>query len=373
MAQQNLSISWNMQVVAATAISSTHVTVSDLLQGVNYGTTMLLTAQSTSQGMYAGASGENNAALACRTGSLNRSATGSSYFSFTVAANTGYHFLLQSISLGLRSTSSGPQAWCIYSSIDNFTTPLLTSTLVNNSNWVFQEHLINSNYYTSAEYRLYGYNGVGTAAINVANWRIDDLQLTGLIAPVTLPVHWLYTVLSTFQDCVKLAWATAWEQNNLRYHIERSKDGNSFLKIGEIITPAVELVNDKQVYYFLDHTPLSGRSYYRIVQEDKDGTLNYGAVRSIFYDAFPAFFMLGYRFDFSTNQFILHCKGGGATTFQLFTIDGKLVGHYSKELVSGSPHTFLFPISVRLIYKAPLVLVVIQKNKRVLSRLISYN
>ena len=31
-------------------------------------------------------------------------------------------------------------------------------------------------------FRIYGYNGVGSAAANTANWRIDDLTLTGSVS-----------------------------------------------------------------------------------------------------------------------------------------------------------------------------------------------
>jgi len=53
-----------MQQPAPSNISSALVVASDIAQGVNYGTTIFLSSHSSSLNAYAGASGENNAALA---------------------------------------------------------------------------------------------------------------------------------------------------------------------------------------------------------------------------------------------------------------------------------------------------------------------
>jgi hypothetical protein len=316
-AQSAFSIYWDMQLATPTH-SSLHVTAGEFKEGVNFGNTVLLTSNSSSIQSYYGASGENNAALACRTGPLNRTPTGSSYFSFSVSAIAGYKFVLQAISLGLRSTSSGPQSWALYSSADNFTTPIQSGNVPNNSIWVFQQCSISAGYHTYVEYRIYGYNGVGTAAINVANWRIDDLQLTGLVTPATLPVHWLYTTLKALNGRVLVEWATAWEINNARYHVERSADGHTFLKIGVVDAGPLSNQNAKQVYKFWDVTPLEGRGFYRIVQEDKDGVLNYGMVRSIVRVADTSFSLLSFRYENAAHQVSILYIGVGHTTLQVY-------------------------------------------------------
>lgn len=255
MAQSAFSIYWNMQLSTPATHPSSLLTASDISQGVNFGTTSFLTSNSASLNSYTGASGDNNAALACRTGPLNKTATGSSYFSFTISAVSGYKFLLQSIALGLRSTNSGPQTWSIYSSVDNFTTPIYTSSLSNNSSWVFQQHSISSSYQEVVAYRIYGFDGVGTAAINIANWRIDDLELSGQVVPATLPVHWLYTDLYLLNNRVMVAWATTWEENNLRYHVERSAEGESFLELENLLQDLVEILVQNKFISFGIITP----------------------------------------------------------------------------------------------------------------------
>jgi len=369
-AQSAFSIYWDMQL-ATPAHSSLHVTASEFKQGVNFGTTVLLTSNSSSIQSYSGASGENNAALACRTGPLNRTPTGSSYFSFSVSAIAGYKFVLQTIALGLRSTSSGPQSWALYSSADNFTTPIQSGNVPNNSNWVFQQYSITAGYHTSLEYRIYGYDGVGTAAINVANWRIDDLQLTGMVTPATLPVHWLYTTLKAFNSRVLVEWATAWEINNARYHVERSADGHTFLKIGEVAAGPISNQNVKQVYQFLDATPLEGRGFYRIVQEDRDGVLNYGMVRSIVRVADTSFSLLSFRYENAAQQVSILCKGVGHTTLQVYTMTGQFLSQTQRYLAPGEPRSIRIPIGIK--NTAPVILLVLQNNHRAAYQIITYN
>lgn len=373
MAQSAFSIYWNMQLPTPATHPSSLLTASDISQGVNFGTTSFLTSNSASLNSYTGASGDNNAALACRTGPLNKTATGSSYFSFTISAVSGYKFLLQSIALGLRSTNSGPQTWSIYSSVDNFTTPIYTSSLTNNSSWVFQQHSISSSYQEVVAYRIYGFDGVGTAAINIANWRIDDLELSGQVVPATLPVHWLYTDLYLLNNRVMVAWATTWEENNLRYHVERSAEGESFFRIGELTAGFSGNASTEQVYQFWDNNPLPGRSYYRIVQEDKDGSLNFSAVKSIFIAGGTSFSLHRYQVNLFSHRISIACKGVGQTIFQLFTLHGQLLSREFRNLVSGHDELFSIPISAEIKRGSILILSVQQNNKRVASRLIICN
>jgi hypothetical protein len=172
--------SWNF----ATALPSTtqaNLTVSaitranDVLPGT---AAALITTTSASSG-YSGSSGTNNAGVAAVAGALNTAT--SSYFAFTVTPAPGYNFTLNGISFGSRVTSSGPLAYSLRSSADNYATTIATGTLINDSVWRLLSNtgltasgLGNA---TPVTFRLYGHGSIGNPG-TAANWRIDDLALT---------------------------------------------------------------------------------------------------------------------------------------------------------------------------------------------------
>ncbi len=69
-AQTAFSVYWNMQTNTPTLLTGSTFQVSEVTPGNNFGNTQFLNSFSTSTGAYPGASGDQNAALAARTGPL---------------------------------------------------------------------------------------------------------------------------------------------------------------------------------------------------------------------------------------------------------------------------------------------------------------
>jgi hypothetical protein len=165
----------------ASAITPTaKISVSPITNGNNNGTTTLITNASASS-TYTGASGTFNAGAAARIGALNTSTSGSAYFQFTITPNSGNAVSVTGINFGSRSTSTGPKAYAIRSSIDNYATTIATGTLTNTSAWALKLNSVNisSSIGTAVTFRIYGYNGTGSNIANTANWRIDDIAVLG--------------------------------------------------------------------------------------------------------------------------------------------------------------------------------------------------
>ena len=179
------TIVWDFATANPTSGVPAGVTGGTVAQGNNNGTTTLITAVSVSSG-YTGVSGGNNAGAAARIGALSQGPGGSAYFEFTFTPPAGRQFAATGLSFGARSTGTGPQAVAIYSSVDNFTTPVASTAVFADSAW----HLITPAFggVTGAAgqpvtFRIFGSSGTGSPAANTANWRIDDLKLTaGLLA-----------------------------------------------------------------------------------------------------------------------------------------------------------------------------------------------
>lgn len=84
-----------------------------------------------------------------------------------------------------------------------------------------------------------------------------------------LPIELLYFDARPNGKVVNLHWATATEQNNDFFSIERSQDG---LKFEEILrTPGAGNSTERKDYSEVDTSPLAGLSYYRLRQTDYNG------------------------------------------------------------------------------------------------------
>lgn len=110
----------------------------------------------------------------------------------------------------------------------------------------------------------------------------STLSVTG--SSVFLPVSWLsFELRDESKSGVQLEWTTATEQDNLGFTAQRSTDGTSWQDLG-----FVRASNDRgtteaiSTYNFIDtNAPLSGRVFYRLQQEDFDGTLSFSEVRAL--------------------------------------------------------------------------------------------
>lgn len=90
-----------------------------------------------------------------------------------------------------------------------------------------------------------------------------------LTSDVPLPVSYIdFSGAPRDDNSVGLTWATATEQNNDHFVVERSFDAKSFVEIGKV--PSKSLVgNEGHQYGFIDVSPRKGINYYRLKQTDK--------------------------------------------------------------------------------------------------------
>jgi hypothetical protein len=116
------------------------------------------------------------------------------------------------------------------------------------------------------------------AISNPANWVGSDATTynftsgSGLF-PATftvLPVTLLYfKATEASAGTVQLTWSTAMESNNDHFTIERSADGIHYTVIATL--PGRGDHNGPVDYSFIDHQPLPGQNFYRLIQTDRDG------------------------------------------------------------------------------------------------------
>jgi hypothetical protein len=245
-----------------------NLTVSAISQGNNNGTTTLLQSTSVSSG-YTGASGSFNATAAVAAGALNTAT--STYFEITLTPATGFQASVSSIQFGTRSTASGPTALNIRSSVDAYAADAAAQTVSNNSTWVLAApslSLINGVSDQPVTIRIYASGGTG--ALNTANWRIDDLQISAVLN--TLPVKFASFSGQYNNNAVNLQWTAASTTLSSSYTLEKSSDGRSFSGIGTVQTSGT----GEQRYNFTDRN-ITSQQFYRIAYTEA-GKIQYSDI-----------------------------------------------------------------------------------------------
>jgi hypothetical protein len=109
---------------------------------------------------------------------------------------------------------------------------------------------------------------------------LGTLQIAGCINP--LPVHLLDFSGEKYNEVILLNWATASENNNDRFEIERSLNLDHWEKIGEVSGAGTS--NTMLNYSFTDDEPKNGLTYYRLRQIDFDEAYIHSPVVSVLFD-----------------------------------------------------------------------------------------
>jgi len=370
-AQTGFSVFWNMQSTTPTILTGSNFQVSEVSPGNNFGNTQFLNSFSNSSGAYPGASGEQNAAFAARTGPLEKGSNGSAYLSFSLIAAPGYKLSLTTIQLAIRSTTTGPQNCSLYSNADAFNAPILSQSILPSGVWQYvQLPLTGLQPKSSLEFRLYGYNGVGIAAINIANWRLDDLRIDGTVMPESLPVQWQYSALSSVSEFVKLEWGTTAEQNNKGFIIYRSSNGVEYTKIGFIPSMVSGHMGSLNRYQFIDSFPPASSLFYKLFQVDWDGKMNEGLIRYCFREFSDTKNAQPSNFKMVATSFCFTYPFIGNATFYLYTIGGAFLGGTTRFSNFKQDMAIQIEISKGEL-KSGTYLLVVQQKGRIVSKKIA--
>ncbi len=95
----------------------------------------------------------------------------------------------------------------------------------------------------------------------------------------TLPVLLSSFTVSAEGNKAKIQWATSSEQNNDRFEIKRSNDGQNFTTIA--VVKGKGTTNAKTDYTAFDASPFNGTNFYRLIQYNLDGKATDHGTRSL--------------------------------------------------------------------------------------------
>lgn len=157
-----------------------------------------------------------------------------------------------------------------------------SSTIVDNATCAYIEIDLNSTAYiplnTSGTNVTLTFSSVSTGpSSSPQNVKMSEIDLTPII---TTPLD--FTSFSAKADAlgksVALNWSTTNELNTKNFEIQRKADNGDFKTIGEL---ACSNTPGNHNYAFADAYPISGNSYYRVLEFDLDGASKSSAIQAV--------------------------------------------------------------------------------------------
>jgi hypothetical protein len=107
----------------------------------------------------------------------------------------------------------------------------------------------------------------------------NNINLVVLELVQALPVRWLSFVATPAARHVALDWRTEAETDNRGFRVQRSSDAKTWTDLDFVAGRGDR--DQPTDYRYRDASPLPGVSYYRLQQEDWDGTTDYSAIREV--------------------------------------------------------------------------------------------
>jgi len=149
---------------------------------------------------------------------------------------------------------------------------------------------------------------------------VDNFRSDAGAALSPLPVTISYFSTSSATGAIKLTWMVASELNVNRYEIERSANGKTFSKIGQVAASGLV------TYTYLDAAYTTGSNYYRLKAVDNDGKYKYSTVVLFKVGKNGLASTLKIYPTPATNQLTLwHDAATTSSSISVMTVDGKVV------------------------------------------------
>jgi hypothetical protein len=275
----------------------------------------------------------------------------SKYFEITLTPTSGNYIHNPKVDFGIRRSSTGPRQFEWRSSIDNFGSAITVGTLSTSltqtsgvitvpdasstTTWAGNSMTIPQVGLTSITYRFYCYNAEGPTGTGGFGGTLTITATVNTLLPVS------FTSFSATKDGKNnlLSWATASEQNNAGFEVQRSTDGSTYENIGFVKSlSATGNSSNPLSYSFTDFNPLGLQQYYRLKQTDLDGKSAYSAIVLVKREAPATLTVTKVYPNPSTSSIYINAACPAATTLQLSIVDmsGRVVGRKQVNAMTGN-------------------------------------
>ncbi|MEP7258629.1 MAG: hypothetical protein ABI687_09575 [Flavitalea sp.] len=255
------------------------------------------------------------------TGGINTSA----YMEFSLTPVTGNALNVLSLTMIMRRSNtgspagSGPTAWSIRSSVDNYTANLAAGTLTHNAaTYLVTPSTGFDRLAAKVTFRVYGYSAT-TSSGGQSRLVFDNIKVIG--SNITLASNPDRLSAKYIQGEIALSATLTDPEPGNSYTIERSQDAINYLPVKTIDIPAGKL---EYVYTCQDilspNTPK--KLYYRLCRQRREGSRQYSAITLV---TLPAIINNELIVTRQGNSILLASGWKRPCTFNLFSSSGKCV------------------------------------------------
>lgn len=158
-------------------------------------------------------------------------------------------------------------------------------------------------------------------------WSLFDTVRNVSVAG-TLPLDFLNFGAKRRDARVIADWITENERNTSHFEIERSKNGITFSKIGEV---TARNSTGRHTYAFEDAQPLKGLNYYRLKQVDQNGSFKYSVIVKVFFGDAGMNELKLFPQPVQSNLNVVFGGSGSAVFIQVYDASGKMVINDRKQ------------------------------------------
>lgn len=144
-----------------------------------------------------------------------------------------------------------------------------------------------------------------------------------------MPIELTSFTATPVGSSVELNWITSSEINNDYFTVQRSLDGINFYPIANV--PGAGTSSAILKYDYIDFTPLSGRSYYRLKQTDFNGDYEFSDIRVIEFDHNSQVEFIAYPNPVTDKFTISGTSDNLIRSITIFNASGKILGTKESE------------------------------------------
>ena len=277
-----------------------------------------ITASSTTLGSDIGSGAFNGSEYYGEGGWPSGSIDLNAYLQVTVGPNSGYYMVLNSITMNLRRSTtgsgSGPNSWSLRSSLDGYTTDLMTGSLT--TSYQTLTYTLPAAFQSltgPVTFRIFGYNQVTTSG-GLNRFVTNGISIKGQAFTATLAVQSIDLTAKAEGKAIGLQWQTQGFSAGTELTLQRSVNGVDFSNVMPL-TGSSAVDDDVQ----------PGELYYRIAALSPDGSSYFSPVVAVTMPGSRAGgqAIRGIATEGTAVRALLHLPDAGSYQLCIRSIDGK--------------------------------------------------
>jgi Secretion system C-terminal sorting domain len=180
---------------------------------------------------------------------------------------------------------------------------------------------------------------VGTSVLTYTDNNGCAKTATVTINSATLPVELIDFKVTPFSIKVLVEWSTASEKESHHFDIERSENGKTFYKIGNLKAQNTSI--SRKDYAFMDEKPHFGTHYYRLKMVNTDSTFMYSPIKTAAIQADKALVKLSPNPTSDETYLTILSPNEAAAKIKLYNTNGQIVKILLAKLSVGENTVFI--------------------------------